>query len=118
MSQPSRHPGALFRESLQNGPVIVPGVFNALSARMAERAGFRAVYQSGAALSAGLSAVPDVGLITCEEFAEQGRYLAQAVNIPVVSDADTGFGNIPEVEQTVQHYDAAGLAGLGIVVEI
>ncbi|MCH7989534.1 MAG: methylisocitrate lyase [Planctomycetes bacterium] len=112
MSQPSRHPGALFRESLQNGPVSVPGVFNALSARMAERAGFRAVYQSGAALSAGLSAVPDVGLITCEEFAEQARYLTQAVNIPVISDADTGFGKIPDVEQTVVQYEAAGLAGL------
>ena len=112
MSQPSRHPGALFRKSLQNGPVIVPGVFNALSARMAEGAGFQAVYQSGAALSAGLSAVPDVGLITCDEFAQQGRYLAQAVNIPVISDADTGFGGIPEVEQTVQRYEAAGLAGL------
>jgi methylisocitrate lyase len=112
MSQPSRHPGTLFRESLQNGPVIVPGVFNALSARMAERAGFRAVYQSGAALSAGLSAVSDVGLITCEEFAEQGRYLAKAVSIPVISDADTGFGNISEVEQTVRIYEAAGLAGL------
>ncbi len=92
--------------------MAVPGAFNALVARMAERMGFRAVYQSGAALSAGLAALPDVGLLSQTEFAEQGRYLAQAVNIPVISDADTGFGEPLAVERTVQLYEAAGLAGL------
>ena len=105
-------PGSRFRQALAAGPVAIPGVFNALVARMAERAGFRAVYQSGAALSAGLAAVPDVGLLTQTEFAQQGAYLAQAVRIPVISDADTGFGEALSVERTVVQYEAAGLAGL------
>src|SRR5271155_5446901 len=84
-------PGQQFREALKQPPLMIPGVFNALTARIAERAGFRAVYQSGAALSASL-ALPDVGLVNQTEFAEQGRYLASAVSIPVISDADTGFG--------------------------
>ncbi len=105
-------PGAIFRAELKKGPVLIPGVFNALSARMAQQAGFRAVYQSGAALSAGLAAVPDVGLLTQTEFAEQAKYLSQAVDIPVISDADTGFGEPLAVERTVQLYESAGLAGL------
>ena len=92
--------------------MAIPGVFNALVARMAERAGFAAVYQSGAALSAGLAALPDVGLLSQTEFAAQGAYLAQAVQIPVIADADTGFGEALSVERTVQMFEAAGLAGL------
>jgi methylisocitrate lyase len=103
--------GARFREALKAPPLVIPGVFNALSARLAERTGFRAVYQSGAALSAGL-ALPDVGLVTQTEFAEQGRYLAHAVSIPVISDADTGFGEALAVERTVSLFESAGLAGL------
>lgn len=106
-------PGLRLRAALKaNKPLVIPGVFNALVAKMAERAGFSAVYQSGAALSAGLSGLPDVGLITQTEFAEQGRYLAQSVSIPVISDADTGFGEAFSVERTVQTYESAGLAGL------
>lgn len=111
-SHGNRSPGERFREALRNGPIAIPGVFNAAVARLAERAGFQAVYQSGAALSAGLAAVPDVGLLAVTEFAEQGRYLAQAVDIPVISDADTGFGNPLAVERTVRLYESAGLAGL------
>jgi methylisocitrate lyase len=91
---------------------MIPGVFNALVARLAERAGFQAAYQSGAALSASLAALPDVGLISQTEFAEQARYVTQAVNIPVISDADTGFGEPLSVERTVRLFEAAGLAGL------
>jgi methylisocitrate lyase len=109
----SPSPASQLRAALAGAkPVMVPGVFNALAARMAERAGFRAVYQSGAALSAGLAAVPDIGLITQTEFAEQGRYLAEAVTIPVISDADTGFGGVLSVERTVSLYESAGMAGL------
>jgi methylisocitrate lyase len=109
---PSTTPGARFRRALADDCIAVPGVFNAAVARLAERAGFRAVYQSGAALSAGLAAVPDVGLITQTEFAEQAGYLCRAVEIPVISDADTGFGEPLAVERTVQLFEAAGLAGL------
>jgi methylisocitrate lyase len=105
-------PGRRFRDALKQPPLMIPGVFNALTARLAERAGFRAAYQSGAALSASLAAMPDVGLITQTEFAEQGRYLASAVSIPVISDADTGFGEALAVERTVALFESAGLAGL------
>jgi methylisocitrate lyase len=92
--------------------VAIPGVFNALSARIAERAGFRALYQSGAALSAGLAGLPDVGLVTQTEFAREARYLTQAVSVPIISDADTGFGEALAVERTVRVFEQAGLAGL------
>jgi methylisocitrate lyase len=111
MATNTASPGSLFRAALANPPLMIPGAFNALSARLAERAGFRAVYQSGAALSAGL-ALPDVGLVTQTEFAEQGRYLVDAVSIPVISDADTGFGEALAVERTVSLFESAGLAGL------
>lgn len=108
----SPHPGTQFRELISQGTIMIPGVFNALVARMAQRAGFKAVYQSGAALSAGLAALPDIGLISQTEFAAQGKYLAEAVSIPVISDADTGFGEAISVERTVTEYESAGLAGL------
>ena len=112
MNVTSRGPGSRLRRAIAEGPLMVPGVFNALVARMAERLGFQAVYQSGAALSARLAALPDVGLLTQTEFAEQGRYLAAAVGIPVISDADTGFGEALSVERTVRLFESAGLAGL------
>ena len=106
-------PGFRLRQALETQkPLLIPGVFNALVARMAERLGFLAAYQSGAALSAGLAGLPDVGLLTQTEFADQGRYLAQAVSIPLLSDADTGFGEALSAERTVRLYESAGLAGL------
>ena len=104
--------GARLRLALTDGPIAIPGVFNALTARMAERAGFKAAYQSGAALTAGLAAVPDIGLLTATEFAEQASYLTQATELPIISDADTGFGNPLAVERTVRLFESAGLAGL------
>ncbi len=104
--------GKRFRDALKQPPLMIPGVFNALTARLAERAGFRAAYQSGAALSASLAALPDVGLINQTEFAQQGHYLVSAVSIPVISDADTGFGEALAVERTVTLFESAGLAGL------
>ena len=112
MNAAIKSPGQKFRDALADGPVLIPGVFNALVAKMAEKAGFQAMYQSGAALSVGLAAVPDVGLLTQTEFATQGAYLAQAVDRPVISDADTGFGEALAVERTIQTFEAAGLAGL------
>jgi len=105
-------PGSCFRLALSRACVAIPGVFNALTARLAERAGFQALYQSGAALSAGLAALPDVGLITQTEFAHQAGYLTRAVSVPVISDADTGFGEALAVERTVALFEQAGLAGL------
>lgn len=107
-------PGARFREALSQGCIAIPGVFNALTARMAERAGFLALYQSGAALAAGGFALPDVGIVTQTEFAAHARHLTQAVTVPIISDADTGFGEPLAVERTVRLFEQAGLAGLHI----
>lgn len=90
---------------------MIPGVFNALVARMAERLGFGAIYLSGGALSAG-AGVPDVGLLTLSEFVEQARFITQATALPLLCDADTGFGEALNVERTVRLFEAAGVAGI------
>ncbi len=91
---------------------MIPGVFNALTARMAERIGFEAVYLSGGALSAGWAGLPDIGLVTLTEFAEQAAILAGATSLPLLADADTGFGEASNVDRTVRLYERAGTAGL------
>jgi methylisocitrate lyase len=101
----------LLRDAWAAEPIAVPGVFNALVARMAERLGFHAVYLSGAALSAA-HGVPDVGLLSVTEFVEQARILAQATRLPLLCDADTGFGAALNVERTVRLFENAGAAGL------
>jgi methylisocitrate lyase len=110
-STPARSPGRRLRDAWQAQPIAVPGVFNALVARMAERIGFRAVYLSGAALSAA-AAVPDVGLLTLTEFVEQARTIALATPLPLLCDADTGFGEALNVERTVRLFETAGAAGI------
>ncbi len=91
---------------------MIPGVFNALTARTAESLGFPAVYLSGGALSAGWAGVPDIGLLTQTEFAEQAAVLARATTLPLLCDADTGFGEAINVARTVRLYEDAGAAGL------
>ena len=105
-------PGARLRAAWQAGPIMIPGAFNALTARLAERLGFPAVYLSGGALSAGWAGLPDIGLLTQTEFAEQAAVLARATALPVLCDADTGFGEAVNVERTVRLYEEAGVAGL------
>ncbi len=104
-------PGRALRQAWTAGPIAVPGVFNALVARMAERLGFRAVYLSGAALSAS-TGLPDVGLLTLTEFADEARRIAAATTLPLLCDADTGFGEALNVERTVRLLENAGAAGL------
>ncbi len=111
MNPTHRSPGRRLRDAWNTRPIQVPGVFNALVARMAERLGFQAVYLSGAALSAS-AAVPDVGLLTLSEFVEQARSLTRATSLPVLCDADTGFGESLNVERTVQLFEEAGAAGI------
>jgi methylisocitrate lyase len=91
---------------------MIPGAFNALTARLAERLGFAAVYLSGGALSAGWAALPDIGLLTQTEFAEQAAVLARATKLPLLCDADTGFGEAIHIERTVRLFEEAGTAGL------
>jgi methylisocitrate lyase len=89
----------------------MPGVFNALVARMAERARFEAIYLSGAALSAA-AGLPDIGLLSMSEFVEQARVVTAASSLPLLVDADTGFGGPLNVERAVQELERAGAAGL------
>jgi methylisocitrate lyase len=105
-------PGAQFRAAWTTGPIKIPGAFNALVAKLAERLGFKAVYLSGGALSAGWAGLPDIGLLSQTEFAEQAAVLARSTALPVLCDADTGFGEAINVERTVRLYEDAGVAGL------
>jgi methylisocitrate lyase len=104
-------PGHRLRQAWAAGTVILPGVFNGLIARMAEQIGFQAVYVSGGALSAA-AGVPDIGLLSLTEFVEQARSIAQATSLPLLCDADTGFGEALHVERTVQLFERAGAAGI------
>src|SRR5919112_4110978 len=105
-------PGARLREAWAAQPVMIPGAFNALTAKLAERLGFEAVYLSGGALSAGWAGLPDIGLLTATEFAEQAAVIARATSLPLLCDADTGFGEPINVERTVRLFEQAGAAGL------
>jgi methylisocitrate lyase len=89
----------------------LPGVFSPLVARLAERIGFRAVYLSGGALCAG-NGVPDIGLLTATEFVQAAQLTAQATSLPLLCDADTGFGESLNVERTVRLFESAGVAGI------
>jgi methylisocitrate lyase len=91
----------------------MPGAFNPLVAKMAERAGFEAIYLSGGALSAA-SGLPDVGLLSMSEFAERARGITAASSLPLLVDADTGFGGPLEVERAVGEFERAGAAGIQI----
>ena len=93
-------------------PIILPGVYDALSARIAEMSGFQAVIVSGYATSASLLGLPDFGLLTQTEVVRTARYVAQAVKIPVIADADTGYGGPINVIRTVKELEAAGVQGM------
>jgi methylisocitrate lyase len=104
-------PGARFRAAWARGPIALPGVFNPLVAKLAERLGFSAVYLSGGALSAS-NGVPDIGLLTLSEFVQAAQLTAQSTTLPLLCDADTGFGEALNVERTVRLFEASGAAGI------
>ena len=100
------------RQKLQAGPMLVaPFILNALHAKIAEAVGFEAVYMTGAGTAAERG-FPDVGLLTMTEMVTNARYIANAVRMPVICDADTGYGNPLNVQRTVREYEAAGVAGI------
>ena len=99
------------RRLISEETLALPGVFNALTAQLVEQTGFQAVYVSGAGLS-NSAGYPDEGLLTLPEFVQQARYVADAVSIPVICDADTGFGETLNVARTVREFEAAGVAGI------
>ena len=106
-------PRARLRELLAGPePLIAPGAYDALSARLIEQAGFDTVYMTGFGTTASLIGRPDVGLLTGAEMVDNARRIVSAVDVPVIADADTGYGNALNVLRTVQLYEQAGVAGI------
>jgi len=94
------------------GIITLPGVFNAAVARVAMHSGFEAAYITGAGLINGVTALPDIGLLSPTEITRLAGYIADAVDIPVICDADTGYGEALQVMRTVQLFEQAGVAGI------
>jgi 2-methylisocitrate lyase-like PEP mutase family enzyme len=103
-------------KQLLSGPEIlaIPGVADAFGAKLAEQAGFKAVFLSGYAASAALLGAPDVGLLTLTEMVECARRIAGAVDIPVFADGDNGHGNATNVIRTMQEFERAGVSAIFI----
>ncbi|KAF0113556.1 MAG: carboxyvinyl-carboxyphosphonate phosphorylmutase [Rhodospirillaceae bacterium] len=99
---------------IESGILVMPCCFDALSARLIERAGFPLTFMSGFAVSACRFGAPDTGLVSYGEMVDQGRNICAAVSIPVIGDGDTGYGNAMNVKRTVRGYAAAGFAGVMI----
>ena len=111
-------PGNLLRSAAAEGPLQVPGAPFALAARLMEQYDFPAMYLSGAAFSSGMLGIPDVGLFTLTELVQQTTYLTRACGLPLIVDADTGFGEAINVERTVIELEAAGAAAIQLMEEI
>lgn len=107
------HPGRRLRDAWERGTLMVPGAFNALVARAVARAGFHACYISGGA-TANVSGYPDIGLVTLTEMARTIREIADASKLPVIADADTGYGEVEACVRTVVEYERAGAAALHV----
>src|SRR5580693_7573533 len=114
MAIQSSSPASRLRALLkQDGMVIAPGAYDCISARTIDQAGFPAVYMTGAGTAASLG-YPDFGLVTMNEMADNAGRIAAAVKVPVIADADTGYGNELNVTRTVREYERRGVAGLHI----
>lgn len=113
MSGPVGTKGARVREVLRTRAVAIPGAFNALTAMQIERAGYEAVYLSGAGLSA-CRGMPDTGLLSPAEVVAEASLLARAVSIPLIVDADTGYGPPEAVGEAVRAFERAGAAAMQI----
>jgi len=105
---------AQLRKRLAQGMVVAPGVFNAVTAKMVERSGFSAAYLSGAGLTNAMTGFPDIGLLSMTELAQQTAYIASATRLPLIVDADTGFGGPLSVARTVRELERAGAAAIQI----
>src|SRR5512134_1958142 len=101
------------RARLSTGPVVIaPGIYDAYGARLVEQAGFEAAYMTGNGVSATLLGRPDVGLVDLTLITSHARRVAAAVAIPLICDADTGYGNAVNVRRTVEEFEAAGVAAI------
>lgn len=100
------------RELIEKETVVMPGAFNAPVGMLAQRIGFEAIYISGAGLINGTAGYPDIGLLGMDEMVREASYIANAVEVPAICDADTGFGDVLQVMRTIQAFERAGLAGV------
>lgn len=112
MHPSSAERSAALRRALAEGAVALPGAINALSARLIEREGFGAIYVSGAVLANSVGGVPDVGLMTLSESAAHCAHIAGACSLPIVADADTGYGGPENAARTVRDLERAGVSGI------
>ena len=94
--------------------LVMPGAYDALSAKLIEAAGFNAIQCSGYGIAASMLGVPDIGLLSFGEMLDQTRRICAAVDIPVMADGDTGFGNVVNLRRTIREFEAAGAAGINI----
>lgn len=110
-----QQPGSQLRELLSgsHGMLVVPGAYDCITARAIERAGFKAAYMTGAATAAA-HGFPDYGLLTMTEMVANAGRMAASLGIPLIADADTGYGNELNVTRAVREYEAAGVAGIHI----
>lgn len=103
---------AKLRQLLESGTVAMPGAINALSARLIESMGFDAMYLSGAVLANSVGGVPDVGLMTLTEAEAHAKAIARVTTIPIIADADTGYGEADNTARTVRVMEEAGVSGI------
>ena len=109
---PARTAAETFRQAMAAGRLIVaPGVYDGITAKLVEQAGYSAAYMTGAGTSAA-NGYPDFGLITMSEMVANARKITAAISIPLVSDIDTGYGNELNVYRTIQEFEAAGVAAV------
>jgi len=112
LNPPIVQPGAVLRAKMAEGTVVLPGVFNAISAISAAKAGAQGLYLSGAGITNASLGVPDIALASISEFAQTAAAITAVTQLPVISDADTGFGGALNVRRTVIEMERAGLAGI------
>ena len=112
------HPGSVIRQLLaQPGAVPVPGCYDPLGAMLIEQAGFAAAYMTGFSLSASYGK-PDIGLLTMQDMVQQAQRIVESISIPLIVDADTGYGGAANIVDTVRAFEKAGVAGLHLEDQI
>ncbi len=113
LNRPKTQMAKALRQRLnQPGILVMPGAFNAITAKQIQDVGFEGVYLTGAGLINGMTGYPDIGLLTMTEVVQFAGYVASAVDIPVICDADTGYGEGMQVIRTIQEFERAGIAGV------
>lgn len=106
-------PGAVLRKRLADGPILVaPGAYDALFATLVARAGFEAVYLTGSGVSYSTLAAPDIGLVTADAMVAKVREISAAVDLPIIADGDTGYGDEANIARTVREYERSGAAAI------